>query len=347
MEENKRIGFFKRFIISIKDFEKFQDFATEKLSKAIKYFLMLMILFSIILSAVFTYKFYTINSDLKICLNKMPSFQIKNGILSVDSEEKQEFTDIAGTIDKIIIDSNELTDKKIKEYINDIKMYDFAILFLKDKFVVNISSVNNQIEIEYNSLNEDYGLKDIDKQEIITILSNDKIVYVYIIFFIIVTIYMFIIYSLNILLDVILLALVGYAISRIFGVKLKIKPLYIMSIYTLTLPIILNLIYIVLNVFTGFYIKYFRVMYNSVAIIILVAAILLIKSDLIKRQVELIKILEEQEKVKKELQEEKEKKEEEKKEKDKENEEDKNKKKKNSDKNGETHNDELKPEAES
>ena len=78
-------------------------------------------------------------------------------------------------------------------------------------------------------------------------------------------------------------------------------------------PIILNAIYIVVNLFTGFEVKYFQWMYATISYIYIIIAILMIKTDLINRQIELQKIYEEQEKVKKELEEQRRKEEEEKK----------------------------------
>ena len=84
--------------------------------------------------------------------------------------------------------------------------------------------------------------------------------------------------------------------------KLKYTAVYNIATYSLTLPIILNIVYIILQAFTGFTIKYFEVMYTAIASIYIAAAILMIRSDVIKKQIELTKIIEEQEKVRLELQ---------------------------------------------
>ena len=67
------------------------------------------------------------------------------------------------------------------------------------------------------------------------------------------------------------------------------------------MPILLNLIYILVNTFTGFTIQYFQWMYTTISYIYVIVAILIIKTDLINRQFELMKIIEEQEKVKEEI----------------------------------------------
>lgn len=76
-----------------------------------------------------------------------------------------------------------------------------------------------------------------------------------------------------------------------------------MSIYAFTLSIILNMLYVGVNVFIDFKMEYFQVMYVSVAAIYLVAAIFLLKTEFMKQQIELMKIAEAQELVRKEMQE--------------------------------------------
>lgn len=112
---------------------------------------------------------------------------------------------------------------------------------------------------------------------------------------------MFVIYFVSTTVDAIMLALLGYLFSRIVGIRMKFKATFNMGVYALTLPIILNLIYIVVNAFTGFEIKYFQWMYTTISYIYMIVAILMIKTDLITKQAELMKIIEEQEKVKQEI----------------------------------------------
>ena len=51
------ISFFKKIIISIKDFDKYEKFAIETLKKNIKYLLQIVLIFSILVCATYTYKF--------------------------------------------------------------------------------------------------------------------------------------------------------------------------------------------------------------------------------------------------------------------------------------------------
>lgn len=77
-----------------------------------------------------------------------------------------------------------------------------------------------------------------------------------------------------------------------------------MSVYALTLSIILYMIYIIANLFIGFTVKYFEIAYNAIAYIYITTAMLMMKSDLIKQQMEVGKIIQEQKKIREEKQQE-------------------------------------------
>lgn len=61
MEENK--SFLKKVWTSIKDFEKYEEFAADKVHKAVIYLLLLTLIFTFIVSIVYTYKIYTSVQD--------------------------------------------------------------------------------------------------------------------------------------------------------------------------------------------------------------------------------------------------------------------------------------------
>ena len=111
-----------------------------------------------------------------------------------------------------------------------------------------------------------------------------------------------------------MLAVLGFIIGRMVGIKIRFKATFNIGVYALTLPILLNLVYIVVKNLTGFTIQYFSWMYTTISYIYVIVAILMIRTDFINKQVELMKILEEQERVRQQMkwQEEQKKKEEEK-----------------------------------
>ena len=64
MEEEKR-NFFKDIWTSIRDFEKYEEFAADKISKVIKYLVLLTLIFTLIISLNYTYKFYLTLTEVK------------------------------------------------------------------------------------------------------------------------------------------------------------------------------------------------------------------------------------------------------------------------------------------
>ena len=85
-----------------------------------------------------------------------------------------------------------------------------------------------------------------------------------------------------------------------------------MAVYAITLPTVLNMLYLIVNAFYRYTISYFDVMYILVASIYMIAAIFLLKSEFNKKQGEVQKIVEVEKEVKEEMKEKQEEKKEEK-----------------------------------
>ena len=99
--------------------------------------------------------------------------------------------------------------------------------------------------------------------------------------------------SIGTLVDVFILSAFGVMTCIVAKIKMNYKALFNMSIYAFTLPIILRTIYFAITTLTTFKIKYFDVMYVAIAYISLAAAIFIIKSNVIKQHLELMRIIEE------------------------------------------------------
>lgn len=95
------------------------------------------------------------------------------------------------------------------------------------------------------------------------------------------------------LLDVLTLSVFGLLTCFVAKIKINYKAVFNMSIYAITLSIVLRMIYTVITMLTEFKIKYYDIMYSGISYIILAAAIFMIKSDVIKQQLQLMKIIEE------------------------------------------------------
>jgi len=336
-ENNKKTNFFKEALKSIKDLDKYEDFAIELPKIAFKYLFKLILIFAAIITLFYSYKIVDNLQKIYIGLkNNLPEFSYSEGILTVNSKEPIVLEEYEETIGKVVIDTN-IEDNETDKYEKEIKNNTLGLLLLKDKCIVLSNGTMGQVSYKYSDIANSYGISEFTKQDVINYIDGINIVSIYASIYFVIFVYLFIIYFVSILLDVLMLSLLAYIVARISRIKLKFAPAFNIAVHGGTLPVVLNLIYIVVNLLTGFNIKYFQFMYNTIGYIYIIVAILMIKTDFINRQLELIKIAEEQEKIREEMQKQKEKEEQEKqqekekKDKEKEEKEEKKRKKKESD----------------
>lgn len=291
-ENNKKTNFFKEVIKSIKDLDKYEDFALETPGKAFKYFIKLMAICFIIISIFYTYNIVeNMNSVYANLKNKLPDFSYTQGTLTMKSEEPVVIEDYKNIFGKIIIDTN-ITGNEIEKYESEKE----GILILKDKCIFLENNAMGQVAYKYEDIAKNYNISDFTKQDVVNSLEGLSVFLCPIIF-----VYVCISSLVVVFLDALLISVLVCGISRILKMKLKFAPSFGITVHAYTLPLILNLIYMIVNLLTGFEIKYFGFMYYTILFIYVIVAILMIKTDFINRQMELMKIAEEQEKVKEEM----------------------------------------------
>ena len=100
---------------------------------------------------------------------------------------------------------------------------------------------------------------------------------------------------------------IGWIDLVFLRIKMKYSKLFTLSIYASTLSVILTVAYTTLNAFGGVYIDMFDYLSILIAYIYITAVIYMIRSDLIKQQIELIRIATVQAEEKERLEREKEK----------------------------------------
>ncbi len=306
METGEKIGFFERLKIAIFKFEDYAKLAAQKISKAIIYMLILIVVFALCVSAATTYKFsQSLNNFANYISNEIETLQFKDGVLSiVPSKDKDKPIIIENEelpIGKIIIDTGDLEQSKIDEYNEQIKKYTSGIVVLKDRVITKTDMSTITTTMMYKDISEQYGISEFNKENVISMATGEGSIKLCMSFFVITSIYLFIVYFSTVLIDAIFLAVLAYITSVIARVRLRPSAAYNIAVYSLSLPVILNLAYIVANILTGFVIEYFQVMYTAIASIYVVATVLIIRSDVIKKQAELNRIMSEQEKVRQEM----------------------------------------------
>ncbi len=296
MTKITEMSFFKKVVSSIKDFERYPEMATQRVVATLKYLLKLIAIFTLIIVAVSTYKSVNVLNNTKNFIeSKIPDFSFENNTLNIDLTEpiiEKNKDLIFGTV---IIDVNSINEELLNEYKEKLNDTETGIILLNDKVIVLANSQLGYVEYSYKSLmKEDFTLT---KQNLLDYLSGGSLISILIAIFIVNFIYSFMTYLIGVLMYIVLLTMLGYFTAAIMKMRMKIYAMFNMSVHAFTLPTILFLIYIVINMFTGMEIIYFDVMYVGVAYIYIITAILILKSDLMKRQQELIKIVQEQKKV--------------------------------------------------
>ena len=215
MEEVK-IGFFKRVLISIKDFEKYDIFALEDWKNSVKYLFTLLLIFSLIATIVFSIKILT------------------------------------GGLEELVIEVQ--------------------------------SEINEELKM--------------DIEEMKSIIQQNYSVFFIVIFFSVLAAYFT-----TSFIDAAMLGVLGLIIARFVGMRIKYKATFNIGAYALTLPLILQIIYLSVYLLTGFEVKYFQWMYATISYIYVVVSILMMKTQFINQQRELMKIQLEQEKIREEMKE--------------------------------------------
>lgn len=305
--ENKqsKIGFFKKVWYSITKIEKYPDMAAQGLSKAVSYFLKITATLAIIISLGTIYQINNIVQDgAKYLKDEFPEITYNEGMLTVNSENEITIPKENSIFGTVIINTNELEETQVNQYTNTITQEGNGIVILKDRLIIKNSSISGTLTYNYKETLEPIGIKEFNKQTILNYTTGTSIISVYVSLFIVLFIYAFSMYAISILADTLLLSFFGYITTKLAGIKMRYVAIYNMSVYALTLSIILNMIYIAINVFVPFIITYFQVMYVAVAAIYLVAAILILKTDIINKQMELMKILEAEKVIREQKQEE-------------------------------------------
>lgn len=323
MESKKevKINFFKKVWYSITKFEQYPTMAMEGLKRAIKYLVILTAIVTVFLTLGSVIQMKILVEDLaRYIQDNIPEFSYVDGNLSMQTEENLIIENIETIgIDKIVINTIAENPEQ-KDQIEKENLVTGTNLFLfKDEIVLEAKTEEGETvrqPFTYSDFIAGYTggeLQEFNKTEFINYLTSDKMYTFYLSYGTTAFISLLIANIIVVLLDVLEIAILGSITATIARIRIKFGAIYSMAAYSLTLPMILNILYIVINYFTNFTITYFQVAYIAIAYIYLAAAIFILKDDVIKKLQEVEKIKQEQLNVREEIKEEQKKKEEEKK----------------------------------
>ncbi len=321
MKENKvkNINFFKKIWYSITKFEQYPAMAAEGIKTSTRYLLILITLVTVAAMVGSLLQTNKLMKDLAQYIQEnIPEFSYNDGKLEMNTEEPIVINDIQYQgIDRIVIDPSADTAEQKEKDKTDNSMEGIIVFLFKDEIVlVGKTSESDKIAEQvytYSNFIQSYTGTDIqsfNKTDFTNYLTSERMIPFYTRYGLSIFIYLLIMNVIYALLDAFEIAILGWITGSLAKIKIKFSALYSMAAYALTLPIFLNIIYIIINYFTTFSIKYFQVAYIAIAYIYLAATIFILKDDLIRKMQEVEKIREEQKNVKEEIKEQENKKEE-------------------------------------
>ena len=308
------INFFKKVWYSITKFEQYPAMATEGLPRAIKYLLTLMVAVTIfvMIGSLMQMK-QTIDSLSQYIEQNIPDFTVADGKveMNIDQPIKIENVQYSG-IDKIIVNPLAETTEQKEQSENEETIVGVTIFFFKDEIILKNKIDDDHVTKQnytYSEFVANYtgeNISTFNKTQLVEYLTSNGMTRYYVKYGLSAFIYLFLINLIYALLDALEIAILGWFTTTLARIKIRFVAIYNMAVYALTLPVVLNIIYIVVNYFVSFKITYFQVAYITIAYIYLAATIFILKDDIIKKMQEVEKIRQEQKKVKEEIKEQKE-----------------------------------------
>ena len=308
MEEKKKLNFFQRFYMAIFKLEDYTKFFEEKWTKALKYFTLLSLLVAVLFGIVAVMDFYGMFEKGYSFFKTLPEFEYKNNVLT-DNVYASGYDEEYSTF--FVMNTNKSLDE-VKEAKEDFSGYgdnyldsEIRVFLYKDGAVIDYLGEN--IEFKYNEFLNEQGIIEFSKTNLINELESGAKTQVYIIYYVYATVVNFISIFVTYVLDIIMLAIFADIIGLfVCKVKIKFSEGYTVASYAVTLPLVITLIYSIVNYFTGFYMEYITNMTVIIEYVYIIAVMFMIKSDRQKMQEELVKVEEVHSEIIKEIEEKKE-----------------------------------------
>lgn len=291
MEDSKILkkGFFKKVWYSIVKIEKYGEMAAEGVPRAIFYTIKLALVIALITALGSIYQAdQLVNKGKNFLETQVGEFTYKEGILSVEKEEP--IIAPSSQFGEIIINTKTETEEEMEQIVNSVQTSK-SIILLKDRVVAKGLSSNNFVTYKYADLLRGTEIQEINKQDVMNLFGGDNLWKIYLAVVVALTLYMLLNYTLQILWYNVVLSMFGFVVTFFSKIKMRYAALFNMSCYAFTLSVLLQGIYVLVNIFWKFEIKYFQVMYVAVAAIYLIAAILLIKTEFLKQKIEASKLV--------------------------------------------------------
>ena len=241
--KSNTMGFFNKLWSSITKIEKYPDMAAEGLPKAITYLTKLIAIWAIVLCLGVIYQAnQMIKEGIEYLKNEFPEFSYKEGTLDIQNENPIIISEKDSIFGQTIIDTKVEEESAINKYINNLEQTGNGLVILKNKLILKNGSVAGTINYDYNQIFTQMGITEFNKQDVINYVNSTKVFSLYSSIFITVFIYAFIMYLTTTLVNAVFLSFFGSFASWLARIKMRYVAIFNMSVYAITLSVILNMI---------------------------------------------------------------------------------------------------------
>lgn len=285
----KKIVFPKTLWWSIAKPSKYDEMIKIGLKKGIKYFFALIAIMALLLSIAGTYiQVVEVQKISEYLQQSVPEFEFENTAkegeeakykLNIENNEViiLDNTDFVNAFKGIFVVNTNLKEKEaIKEYYKLATDNNLCFVLLKDNCIMISNKYNPENEnkeegiVKYNysevlnKIGPDFT--EFKKTDLVQIFNNTSYTYYIATYFTNYFTVLLVIFAL----DVLVLAIIAIIVSKAFKKDIKIKRMFSLAIYSLTLPIILYNIYLIINYFAKLNIDYINVINMVISIIYIV-----------------------------------------------------------------------------
>lgn len=262
MENNiAKINLWKKIWYSITKPSKYKEMSEQGLGSSIKYFLVILLICSIII-AIFstTMQLSVINNAISHLDEKIPEMKFKDNQLSIESKNatilsEEEFKQYFGTI--IVLDTSIKEEDAIKKYTELATDKYNVTIFLKDEYVIlkQDSTEKHKYADVSSKFIKDSSIE-YNKSSIIS-YSKERTTSTY--YFGTFFAYYFFALGITYISYILIISLSIWIINKFLKIKWTFKHSFINTIYSSTLALFVHLAYMIINYFTKFQISFMDV----------------------------------------------------------------------------------------
>lgn len=248
-EEVVNINFFKKVWYSITKFEQYPAMATEGLKRAIKYLIMLTAIVTVFVMIGSILQMKTLVTNLaKYVEDNIPEFSYTEGKITMDTENPIVINEVEYTgIDRIVINTLTENDEQKEQVEKDNAIAGTTIFFFNDEIVLKSQFEKDETVRQvytYSDFIANYTgkyIEEFNKTEFVQYLTSGEMTNFYIQYGLTMFIYLLIVNIMATLLNALEIALLGWITTTIARIRIRFVAIYDMAIYSLTLPIFLNI----------------------------------------------------------------------------------------------------------